>query len=161
LFYFSIFCFLFSPSFSFTNSIQYRLRFGHFWNYLSENKIFSWLTFYFTDKKEWKPFLTKCVQNVFHNYEFFIKFLFILELKEIIFLAFFIFRNWQPWFNIWTVQPPLFRREEVASHLRSRVNFINILRSNFLYESVLLTFSLVTVCLCNFLVQEYRHKSCS
>ncbi len=41
------------------------------------------------------------------------------------------------------------------------VNFINILLSTFLYKSVLRSFSLITVWLCNFLAQEYQEKSCS
>jgi len=41
------------------------------------------------------------------------------------------------------------------------VNFINILRSTFLYASVLCGFSLVTVCLCDFLVKGFWCKSCS
>ncbi len=48
-----------------------------------------------------------------------------------------------------------------ACYEKSGVNFINILLEPFLLESVLQSFSLVTVCLCNFLVQEYRRKSCS
>ncbi len=38
---------------------------------------------------------------------------------------------------------------------------IKILRVPFLYKSVLNSFSLVTVCPCNFLAQEYWRKSCS
>jgi len=41
------------------------------------------------------------------------------------------------------------------------VNFINILRPLFLYESILGSFSLVTVWLWNFLAKKYWRKSCS
>ncbi len=39
------------------------------------------------------------------------------------------------------------------------VNFINILHTPFLYKSVLGSFSLVKVWLCNFLAQKYWHKN--
>ncbi len=45
--------------------------------------------------------------------------------------------------------------------LATCVNFIIILHSSFSYESVLQSFSLVTVWRTNFLGKEYRHKSCS
>jgi len=41
------------------------------------------------------------------------------------------------------------------------VNFINIIQVHFLYKSILHSFSLVTVWLCNFLATEYRCKSSS
>jgi len=41
------------------------------------------------------------------------------------------------------------------------VNFINILLATFLHKSVWLSFSLITVWLCNFLAKEYGRKSCS
>jgi len=40
------------------------------------------------------------------------------------------------------------------------INFTNILRAAFLYESALHSFSLITVWLCNFLRKEYCHKMC-
>ncbi len=41
------------------------------------------------------------------------------------------------------------------------VNFINILHATFSYKSVLCCVSLITVWLCNFLIQECQSKSCS
>ncbi len=43
----------------------------------------------------------------------------------------------------------------------SGVNLTNILRTAFSYKRVLLSFSIITVWLCNFLAKEYRQKSCS
>jgi len=40
------------------------------------------------------------------------------------------------------------------------VNFINILCSNFSYESAFCCFSLIKVWLCDFLAKEYWCKSC-
>ncbi len=40
------------------------------------------------------------------------------------------------------------------------VNFTNIFHATFMHECVLLSFSLVTIRLCNFLVQKYWQKSC-
>ncbi len=43
---------------------------------------------------------------------------------------------------------------------QARVNFINILREQFLYESELSSFSLVTFWLRKFLAPNYRQKQC-
>ncbi len=40
------------------------------------------------------------------------------------------------------------------------INFVIILLGPFSYTNVLSSFSLVTFWLCNFLAQEYQHKSC-
>jgi len=39
-------------------------------------------------------------------------------------------------------------------------NFTNILRSDLVVNNFLRSFSLLTVWLCNFLAEEYWHKSC-
>jgi len=44
---------------------------------------------------------------------------------------------------------------------RGGVKFINILLVPFSYQSILCSFSLITVWLCNFWAQEYLRKSCS
>jgi hypothetical protein len=50
------------------------------------------------------------------------------------------------------------REREREKDRREGVNFINILRSNFLYESASSSFSLVTFWLCNFLAQTIGAK---
>ncbi len=50
-------------------------------------------------------------------------------------------------------------RASLPRQHRPGVNFINILHLPFWYKSVLRSFSLVTVWLCNFFVQEYWYKS--
>ena len=44
---------------------------------------------------------------------------------------------------------------------RSGIGLVNILRAAFLYESILCSFSLLTVCVCNFLERENPLNSCS
>jgi len=53
------------------------------------------------------------------------------------------------------------RVRKMLMKLAPGVNFIIILRSAFSYASVLFTFSLMTVWVSNFLLIEYRQKSCS
>jgi len=62
-------------------------------------------------------------------------------------------------------EPPLFLSSSVFFAIRHAIKAARCqshqhLMSSFLYESVLYSFSLVTVWLCNLLAQEYRCKSC-
>jgi len=58
------------------------------------------------------------------------------------------------------LQRERFQDDALCLHGKS-INFINILSAPFLYESVLPSFSIITVWLCDFLAKEYRCKICS
>jgi len=57
-------------------------------------------------------------------------------------------------YQSWTDQPV------ITTITSAGVNFINILCKLFSYKRALLSFSLITVWLCDFLAKEYQRKSC-